>query len=226
MIRLYAHRGSHREATENTLRAFSLAIAEGADGVELDVRETRCGQVVVFHDRDLKRLTGRVGLVDATAKEQLPHVDGATIPSLDEALDLLLGSGLEVNVEVKSGAAAAASVLARRSAQARRQIIVSSFHDDLLSPFRDLPDVQSAYLFKELSDSVLEVIETCDGVHPHHSVCTEAQVTRWLDAGKFVNVWTVNDPAEARRLASLGVTGVVSDDVPKVRAALEDSQGV
>ena len=82
--RIWAHRGASAHAPENTLDAFELTRSAGADGIELDVRLDRDGNVVVFHDRDLQRLCGRPGRIEdlyASECQQL-RVAGARVPLL------------------------------------------------------------------------------------------------------------------------------------------------
>ncbi|MCB9595459.1 MAG: glycerophosphodiester phosphodiesterase [Sandaracinaceae bacterium] len=207
---------------ENTLAAFRLAIEEGADGVELDVRATRDGQVVVFHDRDLARLAGDPRAVAELDRGELPSVGGAPIPTLDEVLDLVLGAGLEVNVEIKAGSAACGEVLAARAPDELSRIVVSSFHAPALATCRRaVPTVRTAFLFERAEDVPPAVLAEIQGVHPHFPACSEAQVAAWRERGLFVNVWTVNDPSVARSLAAMQVDGLVTDEVPTVRGACE-----
>jgi len=214
-VKLYAHRGSHRGAVENTLEAFSLAVAEGADGVELDVRGTRDGQVVVFHDDDLARLASDRREVAALDQRDLPSVGGAPIPTLDEALDLVLAAGLEVNVEVKGAPEQTAAVLARRGERDRGMIIVSSFLAEALDVVRArLPSVRLALLVDRLGPVVPL---TYGGLHPHHELCTAERVERWRSQGLFVNAWTVNDPGRGSALAAMGLDGLVTDHIPALR---------
>ncbi len=220
MIRLFAHRGSHRGPVENTLAAFERAIEEGADGVELDVRATRDGQVVVFHDADLSRLAGDPRLLADVAKGELPRVGGAEIPSLDAALDRVLGAGLEVNVEVKADGAAAARVIAARAPEERARILVSSFLTGELDVFAaQLPDLRRALLLDLLDERRSSYLEGCHGVHPHWELCTPERVARWKARGLFVNTWTVNDSASAVALIGMGIDALVTDDVPCLREA-------
>lgn len=216
-MKLYAHRGSHRAAIENTLEAFSIAISEGAEGVELDVRATRDGAVVVFHDADLTRLAGDPRKVAEVDRAELPEVGGAPIPTLDEVLDLVLGAGLEVNVEIKAAAAETAALLASRSPKEIPRVFVSSFLTDALETVRGaLPSVRLAYLFERL-DPVMSL--TWDGLHPYHELCTPERVRAWKDAGLFINVWTLNDPSAVPSMMDMGIDGLVTDDVPALRAA-------
>ncbi|MEZ4336489.1 MAG: glycerophosphodiester phosphodiesterase [Sandaracinaceae bacterium] len=218
---VWAHRGVHDVAVENTMAAFEAAIAVGADGVELDVRATADGEVVVFHDADLLRLAGDPRAIAACARAALPEVGGAPIPTLDEVLDRLLGAGLEVNVELKAGPAATAAVLARRSDADRARIVLSSFDAAMLLAVTERVPVRGALLFEHADAVTEDLLAKVDGLHPHFGACTPERVDAWRVRGRFVNVWTVNDPDLARALAAMDVDGLVTDRVGPVRGACE-----
>src|SRR5262245_46319885 len=100
--RIWAHRGDSAHAPENTLAAFELAKAAGADGIELDVRFDREGNVVVFHDRDLQRLCGRPGRMEDLSSDERKalRVSGEPIPLLADVFHIL--GDLELDVEIKA----------------------------------------------------------------------------------------------------------------------------
>ena len=235
MPALFAHRGAHRREPENTLEAFAEAVAEGADGVELDVRCCAGGTVVVAHDTDLRRLAGRPDEVAATpwpalARVALPR--GRRVPRLDDALDLLLGAGRRVNVEVKGDVpdrrglgVGVARLLARRRPAEREGIVLSTFDPVVLATLRARAPVPVAFLFDARHTGIRRAALVAAalrpaGLHPHEALCTPARVRRWRRMGRFVSAWTVNDPARARGLAALGVDALITDDVPALRAAL------
>lgn len=218
-MNLWAHRGAHADAVENTMAAFEAAIALDAHGVELDVRATADAAVVVFHDADLERLASDPRRVAELPRGALPSVGGAPVPLLDEALDRLLAAGLEVNVEVKAAPLEAARVLAARSSSERDAVIVSCFDADALAAVRDAVTVRTAYLFERVTDAVAARLAEFDGVHPHHEACAAEAVAAWRRAGRFVNAWTVNDPDRAVALRDLGIDGLVTDDVAGAREA-------
>lgn len=222
--RVWAHRGASALAPENTLAAFQLAKDAGADGIELDVRLDRDGHVVVFHDRDLMRLCERPGCIEqlsATDRKAL-RVRGEAVPMLADVFDML--GDTELNVEIKSTQPGRAGALVEATAkvirQSRRpdQVIVSSFDPVALVQFHRLvPDLAIAFLFGD--DQALPLRKGWIGraigasvLHPQHTLCTEATVKAWHTAGMPINTWTVDDPAELRRLASLGVDGVFAND--------------
>src|SRR5574341_1433935 len=138
----FAHRGASLLAPENTLAAFELAVKQGADGIELDVRLCRTGEWVVIHDVRLNRTTNGRGLVRAKSIDELRRLDAGSsfhqkfanerIPTLAEVLDWAKGRAL-LNIEIKSLARPAEraeqsllSLLRRHGV--RRQCLISSFN--------------------------------------------------------------------------------------------------
>lgn len=110
--KVWAHRGASGYAPENTLEAFELAAKQKADGVELDVQLSKDGELVVIHDEIIDRVTDGKGKVkDYTVRELKsfkanqthPEYANSVIPTLAEVYDLLKPTGLEINVELKTG---------------------------------------------------------------------------------------------------------------------------
>ena len=145
---LLAHRGSSLHEIENTLPAFCRALAEGADGVELDVRTCATGEVVVFHDDDLARLADRPERVAALPLAALREVrlrGRGEIPTLVEAIEAC-GAKALFNIEIKPAAAwpsacrslvaGVAEVVGRMGVAER--VLVSSFSPAALWLWRSL----------------------------------------------------------------------------------------
>lgn len=233
-----AHRGASADAPENTLAAFALARAQGADGVELDVLRCGSGEVVVFHDDDLQRLGGRPGLVRDTPLAQLREIDlggSERIPLLDDVLEAL--GPLLVNVELKSapdwparlvdGAlpAAVAAILRRHAVGARA--LVSSFDPLLLLRFRRRArEFATGLLFAQDQARPLRQAWTAPlvrpaALHPEARLVDAAALRRWHDRGLAVNVWTVDDPAELRLLAALGADGIITNRPKFARSVIQ-----
>lgn len=235
---VYGHRGASARAPENTARAFALALSEGADGVELDVRLSRDGVVVVVHDDDLTRVAHRplrVANLDAHVLQTI-DVGGDVIPTLDDTLDLLCATDARVNVELKgdvpdrSGLVRAVSMLLRRrSARVREQVFLSSFWPGILVGLRALcPSVARAFLFDlehtgALHAAWLRRALRPEGLHPHHPLCDARSLARWHARGLFVNAWTVDSPLEARKLASIGIDGIITNDPAAILLALSEA---
>jgi glycerophosphoryl diester phosphodiesterase len=166
------HRGASADAPENTLAAFDLALAQGADGVEFDVRLARDGVPIVIHDATLRRTARLDARVDSLTSSELgrldasswftrrspsacPHPSRAGIPTLDETLALVAQRSRVVYVELKSEAeedyaalAAAVVGVVRRHDLAERAVIKCFQHEALREVKRLAPELRTAALFE------------------------------------------------------------------------------
>ena len=230
------HRGARRRAPENTLGAFDVAMDEGADGIELDVRLDGSGDVVVIHDPTLERVTGgrdprRVEDVDARDLSTVDLGDGQRVPRLEEVLAWARRRGARVNVELKRDVAHRVPFVLRVARLLRAQeraadwLIVSSFDPRLVAAMaRLVPWVAAGWLVEERASlpgrSLLERLVGASALHPQASMVTAPGIAPWQRERLPVNVWTVNDEDEARRLDALGVDTLISDEPGKILRAL------
>jgi glycerophosphoryl diester phosphodiesterase len=226
---LYAHRGASADAPENTVAAFRLAREQGADGVELDVRRSADGDLVVHHDAALP--DGRIIVEVPTVA--LP----VSVPSLSEALDAC--EGLVVNVEIKNSpldpdhdpelALAKDVVALLRERGGRDRVLVSSFDLATVDRVRALGDVATAFLtFIDPVGAAAVALAADRGhiaIHPHQATVDGDFVALAHDAGLEVNVWTVDDPERIRQLADAGVDGIVTNVPARAREALRAARG-
>lgn len=233
---MFGHRGARGRVPENTFAGFDLAIDEGADGIELDVRLCGTGQVVVCHDRTLERVTaGRdVREVERLALADLQHVDlggNARVPTLEAVLDWSARRGARVNVEVKRDVRDLRLLLERVATllqtvpDAPDRIILSSFDVRAVHWLaKRVPAIAVGWLVYRGQRVLRRALGWrwlgAQAVHPDHVLCTESSVARWKRGGALVNTWTVNDPGEAVRLAKLGVDVIISDHAGKILSAL------
>ena len=239
--KVFAHRGASHYAPENTLPAFALAAAQGADGIELDVHLSQDGELVVIHDETLDRTTDGTGLVrDHTltqlqalcADNHMPGFADARIPTLREVLALVRPTPLLVNIELKTGVLWYEGIeqkaldLVREMGMADR-VIWSSFNHYSIETVRQLaPEAETAYLYSDIICDV-ERYAAAHGVRGLHpglwNVKMADLLQRYLASGLAVRVWTVNDAADLRWLLEAGAD-VITNDPPlalTVRAALE-----
>ncbi len=233
---VYGHRGASARAPENTLAAFALALDEGADGVELDVRRCASGEVVVLHDPTLARTAGvprAVRDVPLSALRRLDAGRGERVPLLDDALALVAGRGRLLNVEVKADgddrallARRVAETLARHTPAVRHLVAVSTFDPRMVVALRRA-GLTAPLLFlcedsrqgRLLGRAVPPLLGT-QGINPEHVLVTPARLARWRAAGLLVTPWTVDDPARVRALAAAGVDGLITNDPAGTRRAL------
>jgi glycerophosphoryl diester phosphodiesterase len=199
-----AHRGLHTGHPENTLAAFEAAAALGVDGVETDVRLSRDGEAVLFHDRLAPRSATDGREVAALTHAELSAAVGYPVPTLEQALDRF--PGLLWNVEIKTPAALARTLAvvgaaARSTGGVGRRFLVTSFWHPLVDPFTGLPGVECGLLFASRPAS-FEAL----AVHfPHDGRIWSA-----------VWHWEVVDPGLLDQTAALGIRnyvyGVATDE--------------
>ncbi|MDI9548958.1 MAG: glycerophosphodiester phosphodiesterase family protein [Chloroflexota bacterium] len=237
---LFAHSGAKSVAPDNTLPAFQAALDMRADGIELDVQCSKDGVLVVLHDYAVDALTDGHGAVDELTLEELQSLDagsrfspafaGVRIPTLVEVLDLA-GDRCLFNIEIKAyehdgGDEGEALIDLIRRRNLFDQVIISSFNPVSLIKLRATePRIALGLLYHQplpayLLDAWLGPIMAPEALHPHNSLVDAAYMAWAKERGKAVNVWTVNDPDEARRLQALGVDIIITDAPDVLRAAL------
>jgi glycerophosphoryl diester phosphodiesterase len=230
---IYGHRGASADAPENTLAAFALAREQGADGVELDVRRSADGSLVVHHDVALP--DGRV--IFETPRAELP----GSVPVLAEALDVC--AGLVVNIEIKNSPfepdhdperTVADEVVALLRDRARGpsgdRTIVSSFDLGTVDRVKALDGGLATAFLTFLDPAGLDSVRLAadrghDAIHPHQGTVDAALVAAAHELGVQVNVWTVDDPDRLRALAGLGVDGIVTNVPALAREAIRAGRG-
>lgn len=222
-VEVLAHRGVSGQHPENSLGAFLEARRVGADGVELDVRRSADGALVVHHDAVI---AGR-GPVAGLRVADLP----VEVPLLDAALEAC--AGMTVNVEIKNlpsepgwdeaelAAMAVAQAVAERGLFA--SVVVSSFSAASLdAALAAEPDLVTALLAPPGADATRALEMAAErghlGLHPHHWTVTPELVAAAHGRGLAVRAWTVDDTDRVRWLAEAGVDAVITN---RPAAALE-----
>ncbi|CCE75606.1 glycerophosphodiester phosphodiesterase [Clavibacter nebraskensis] len=237
--RVLAHRGwTGSGAVENTLDAFRAAWELGVTHLETDVHVTADGACVLWHDADLRRLTGRRGRVRDSTLAELRAIDlgsGARVATLAELLADLPDARL--NIDVKGADAPAAVARAIRAADAVDRVLVTSFSGSRRR--RALALLPGAATSADAGRLVLAVLGARLGLAPVVRLAlrgvdavqmpcrglgirtvSPATVGRLARAVREVHVWTVDDPYEMIRLVRAGVHGVVTDRSDLALAAL------
>ncbi|WP_224268599.1 glycerophosphodiester phosphodiesterase [Haloprofundus salinisoli] len=234
-MRLIGHRGCPVYAPENTVAAVRRAVPH-VDAVEIDVQQCSTGELVVFHDKTLDRLTEGSGRVRETPWRDLRELvvcetdtvserrerdernesavcDDTTIPLLSELL-AAVPTDVAVNVELKHGGAAAE--VADSCEHVPNDVFVSSFLPEALSELGEVSDLYTALLFagswKRNLDTATEL--GCRYLHPEYRLCLDdpGRIQTAHDAGFEVNGWTVPTASDAEQLVLDGVDGLIVDD--------------
>jgi len=224
-----AHRGASAAAPENTLAAFRLAADLGADGVELDVRRTVDGQLVVIHDASVDRTTDGTGRVAALTLDQLRRFDagrkfgppfrGERIPLLSKVFEVL-GGRLLVDVEVKAAGVEAALLDLIRKTQMMDSVLISSFDAQVVAHVRDLAPEMPAGLLQSAADPYAAVSVRATAYLPEVTALTADVVASCRSHGLRVITWTVRTEEEARQALRVGVDGIIADDPTLIRKML------
>ena len=230
-VLVIAHRGASAAEPENTLPAFRAAVSLRADLVELDTHQSRDGIPMVIHDKDLVRTTnakavlkGSLLVADRTREEMqrldaatwhnpLFRVQGVTVPTLAEALDVIQPDSMTL-IERKAGDAKTMVDLLRAKGLLEH-VVVQSFDWDFLADCRALaPElVLGALGSKRLDDARLAAARASGAtvLGWNHKHVDQAFVERVQAAGLRLWVYTVNDGRRARQLADWGVNGIITN---------------
>jgi len=233
---VFAHRGLSSEAPENTMAAFRLAKAKGIPGVELDIHLTADGKLIVIHDHATSRVAPGTSLnIEESTVAQIQSIDigswkgaqfkGEKAPLLSELFEEL-GNDLYFDVEIKSGKAedkgleAALVKLLADFKFGSERIVVSSFNPFSIKRFKALcPTVPTGIIYC-IDDDVPWYLRHGEGrwlghadfLKPKHTQATKAGLA-WgrLTGGRKVLPWTIDDPAIAARVLTIGCDGVISN---------------
>lgn len=234
--KIIGHRGACGYAPENTLESVYTAADMGVEWVELDVKLTKDGVPIIFHDDELDRTTNGHGKVMDITYEELRHLEagsffgesfsGAKIPTLEEMVDALLELNLGLNLEIKpcpgrekETAEVALDALSRLWDDHDR-LLISSFQHVSLEIAMDMAgDWHRGLLLEgdELPENWKDLADYLDAstVHISDYMATRTAIEMICDYDKPALVYTVNDPMRARELQSWGVSAIFSD-VPDV----------
>jgi len=228
---VFAHRGGSALAPENTVEAFANGVALGADGIELDVRLSRDGVVVVHHDATVDRTTPGTGAVAALTARELAPLD---VPALSDVLSRFRDTRVIVELKVNSEELARAVVEAVRQADAVDRVCLGSFGLRVLRAVRALEPALATSAARE--EVRWALYRSWVGWPARRASYAGFQVPEWAGttrvvskrfvdlahrAGLGVQVWTVDTEDAARRLLDWGVDALITDRpdliVPMVR---------
>lgn len=220
-MRPIAHRGCLTQYPENTLSAFR-GCARSVEMIETDVRRCGSGELVLFHDDTLDRLTDATGEMASTPMAVLEDVSvlgsGESIPRLTDALETV-PEEVGLNLELKGRDVAAETVAT--AAEYDHEVLVSSFYPEDIAAARDAGAETTAHLFyaEEPADFDVDAALAsaadlgCASVHPNVGICLETEMVREAhDRGFEVNAWTAETESEILALRALGVDGAIIDD--------------
>jgi glycerophosphoryl diester phosphodiesterase len=214
MLRI-GHRGARAYEPENTIRSFKKAIEIGVNAVELDVRKTKDGQLVVIHDPDIKRTTDGKGLVSELTLKEIKAFStekGEKIPTLKETLDFL-DKKVKILIELKEAGVEEEVLALLRANELRKSVIITSFLENALQKVRELDkDVATGLIYAKHKNPMKAALNLkAQYLVAFYRFTHTANVQKAHENGLKVIVWTVNTPEEAAAYVQKGVDGIASD---------------
>jgi glycerophosphoryl diester phosphodiesterase len=230
-----AHRGAAGYAPENTLAAIREGIKSNAERIEVDVQQTKDHEVVLLHDDSIDRTTDGSGKIDSFNYKDLMKFSAGgwfsgsftneKIPLLEDAMMLVKGKA-EIVIEIKEGNERFTSIEERiihlvEKLKLTDKVIIHSFNNKILqnifylNPKINLHQLYNSgerdHLLQDLTEEHDRKIAFCSEISIHKGIFSPYILKRTHQAGKKLNVWTVNSPEEKQQLINAGVDGIITD---------------
>lgn len=241
--KIIGHRGAKAYAPENTLASFHAAADLGCEWVEIDVKLTKDGVPVVFHDEELNRCTNGSGLMAETTFAALRELDAGSwfsesfmdekVPTLEEALNVIIDRGMGLNLEIKpcpgreiETAEAALDLATRIWPDDQPPPLISSFsHVSLETAMDYLHEWPRALLIDEYDPNWRDLADhlMAHTININGNTVTPEQIDEYLEYGKPLLAYTINDPRRAVDLLSAGISGVFTDTPDVIREEIEST---
>ncbi len=206
-VTIIGHRGA-KGHPENTLPSFEAALEQGADGVELDVRLSGDGHLIVVHSPVVSGL-----LVKSTPFEKFQDLgNGYEIPLLEDTLKRFSGRTF-LDIELKERGFEEQAIEMIKQHSETKDVMISGLNTDMLNKVHDLqPDIQLGFIYNRTQQEQSRHNSPIDYVIPQFRLASRQLIEDVHDEDLQVFAWTVNQESEMRRLLSLGVNGIITDE--------------
>ena len=235
---IISHRGDRIHAVENTVLSCELAIQQGATALEVDIRQTASGEIVVFHDFSLKRMfmkqnyVGRVGLEEL---KTFPFITNPGQPTqFIDTLDVLFDrfkNRVPINIDAKTIHFFDIKFADRIISTIQNHGLLDSVWISCFNPFLlqilkiKNKNIRTGYLFQRLPwlHTLYDLITFTDAWHPHYQVLNDYLAEKAIKHHKELHVWTVNDRTTLQRVSQYPVQGIITDNIILVRDFYRDT---
>ena len=222
-MKIYAHRGASQDFPEMTMAAYEEAVKQGTDGFECDLRLSKDGVAVLWHDTDLQRCAENKAVVSGSTYAQLKSIY-PQILNIDEILDFAISQNkslfLETKHPVPSRTAIESLLVEKITSEAKRikraeiEVNVMSFSWLAIEHIKQLDkDIETTYLWNNFIPWFNALHSSARSLGPEitHLQKNPELANRIKGAGRKLNVWTVNNPSDIRLCYELGVDNLITD---------------
>ena len=225
---ILGHRGAMGSAPENTIISFKKALEQGADGVEFDVQMTKDGELVVIHDENIERISGKKAMVKDLTLQEIKKYDagshykkrfsGAKIPTLAETLEVVKKCSV-INIEIKNGPIIYPEIEEKvvqtvREFDISDKVIISSFNHNTIRKIKEIsPDLHCGLLHMAGLYHPWEYAKLVgvDALHPYGLSISPETIRECHQREIKINVFGVNDKNALKRLIEYGVDIIITD---------------
>ena len=225
-ILIIGHRGASNIAPENTLKSFKKAIELGADYVEFDVHLSKDGEIIIMHDENTLRTTGKNSLIkEMTLKElkKLNAGEGEKIPTLDELIQVARGK-VNLQLEIKATGMAKKIVEILENSGLIKSTLISSFnYSELLNIEKIEPKLKLAPLIvgiKENKTIQNAVANNFYAIHPFYKMINKDFVDEAHEKNIKINAYTVDSKSAMRKLIEMGIDGIITNKIDLAKSVL------
>ncbi len=224
---IIGHRGAKGHIAENTLESIEKAMELGVDGIEIDIFKCKSGELVVFHDKTLNRLTDAEGLIESLDIDSIRKIkifNRYKIPTLIEVLDLIDGK-VFLNIELKGSETALLTNQIIKNYLDKgnwtiEKFIISSFNWKELEIFyKNNKQVPIAVLTDADPLDALPVARKlkAKAINPSYKSLNSKNVKKIHEAGYKIYPYTVNKKENISKVISLNVDGIITDFPERVQ---------
>jgi glycerophosphoryl diester phosphodiesterase len=220
---IIGHRGAMGHVAENTIPSIKKAMELGVDGIEIDVFRCKTGELVVFHDEKLDRLTNASGLIESLELDSIKKItvlDKYRIPTLEEVLILIDGK-VKLNIELKGQGTASPTndiinQYINKGGWTNDKFIISSFKWDELEKFRSLNSLIPIAVLVNTRVNPIEALPFARkvkaiAINPNFKDLNQENIKEIQSNGFKVFPYTINELDDIERMIKLGVDAIITD---------------
>ena len=219
---IFAHRGANSFAPENTISAFEKAIDLGCDGIEVDVRFTIDQKIVVYHDRNTRRMTGRYGHIQKMQQPQIQELsiehlgNNHRIPFLQDVLEVAADK-CKIIIDVKREGVANNGfedilVTLLKRMNLLEKVIISSFNPIVLKRIHALSPVHTGFIFRNRSSMMMLNGHPVKSLHARHGILSRRYINNLRNRAQNIYAWTVDEKDKMIKMIENEVDGIITNN--------------